>query len=99
MQNRCQKSKKKKKKTELSGVALCSAETEGLPADFQLRRALKPLLEHKIVQEKNISNPYLFRGAPICSFGWKSHTRFVEISRESQSGGHKVGGVEVHLTP
>ena len=58
-------SENQKNSKELSGVALCSAETEELPADFQLHRALKPFLELKTVQEKNISNPYLFRGASM----------------------------------
>ena len=46
-------------------LALCSTETEELSADFQLGRGLKPLIELKTVQEKNISNPYLFRGASM----------------------------------
>ena len=46
-------------------MALCYAETEELPADSQICSALKSLLELKSVQEKNISNPNLFRGAPI----------------------------------
>ena len=50
---------------ELSGVALGSAETEELPADFQLHGAFKPLLELKSVQEKNNANTYLFRSAPM----------------------------------
>ena len=50
---------------ELLGVAFCSAEVEELPADFQLRRALKPLLNFKRTKSKDISNPYLFRGAPM----------------------------------
>ena len=50
---------------ELLKVALCSAEAEELPADFQLHRALKPLLNFKQIKNKDISNPYLFRGAPM----------------------------------
>ena len=46
-----------------SVVALCSAETEELPEDFQLHSALKPLQDFKSVKNKNISNPYLFWGA------------------------------------
>ena len=35
------------------------------PADFQLCRKLKPLLDFKKVEQKNISYPYLFMGAPM----------------------------------
>ena len=46
-------------------MTLCSAEAEDCPADFQLCTALKPLLNMKLIQHKDISNPYLFRGAPM----------------------------------
>ena len=44
-------------------MVLCSAEAEELPVNFQLRRALKPLLYFKKIEKKSISNPYLFRSA------------------------------------
>ena len=46
-------------------MALCSAEADELPANFQLRRALKLLIDFKRINNKNIYNPYLFRGAPM----------------------------------
>ena len=46
---------------ELLGVALCSAKTKELSTDIQLRRALKL----KKIRDKNISDPYLFRGVPM----------------------------------
>ena len=46
-------------------VALCFAEPEELPEDFQLHRALKPLSDFKTIDGKRIFNPYLFRGAPM----------------------------------
>ena len=55
----------KKDSQEFLGVAFCSAETEELPADFQLCTALKSLLYFKSVKNKNISIPYLFWGARI----------------------------------
>ena len=54
-----------KSSQELFGVALCSAEVEELSTDFQLRRALKPLLEFKKIRDKKICNPNLFRGTPM----------------------------------
>ena len=48
-------------------MALCSAEANDPLADFQISRALKPLLDFKKIPEKNISNPYLFRDAPMAT--------------------------------
>ena len=42
-----------------------SAEVEELLADFQLRREPKPLLKFKQINNKDISNLYLFKGAPM----------------------------------
>ena len=45
-------------------TALCSVEPETV-ADFQLRKALKPLLDLKKVKDMKVSNPVNFRSAPM----------------------------------
>ena len=84
-------------------MGLCSIETDELPADFQLRRALKPLLELKTVQEKNISNSYLFRGAPMVTTFVRSaenQTKGVwKFLEKASQAHHKFGGVRASLIP
>ena len=92
---------------ELLGVALCFVETEELSTDIQLRRTLKPLLNFKKIKDKNISNPYLFRGAlwgpslfvwlPTCGISKRKPvkwTRLVELehpTKENHVFLHRVG--------
>ena len=45
-------------------VALCSVELEAV-GDFQLRKALKPLLSLEKIQNLNVSNPVNFRSAAM----------------------------------
>ena len=61
--NRAKSASTKETPKELLGVALYSEKE--LPAAFHLHRALKPLLEFKKIKNKQVCNPYLFRGAPM----------------------------------
>ena len=42
-----------------------SVESEDLPTDFQLHRALKLLINLDSIGKRKVANPYLFRGAPM----------------------------------
>ena len=48
----------------MKAVALCSVELEAV-GDFQLRKALKPLLNLEKVKGQNVSHPVNFRSAPM----------------------------------
>ena len=50
---------------ELSGLSLCSVAAEEQTPDFQFRKALKRLYNFKEIKVERVSNPYLFRGAPM----------------------------------
>ena len=47
------------------GGALCSAEAEELPADFQLRRALKPYTDFKNLKAKEFTIRICSGSAPL----------------------------------
>ena len=56
-------------------AALCSVELEAV-SDFQLRKALKPLLNLDKVQNMNVSNPVNFRSAAmVTTFVWSAGDR------------------------
>ena len=54
---RAKSASSKEDSQELFGAAWCPVEVEEFTADFQLRRALKPLLNFKQIKSKDISNP------------------------------------------
>ena len=79
---------------ELLGVALCSAEVEEFPADFQICRVLKLLLNFKHKRQRHFKSILIqgcTHGDYLCSLGWEPHESYVESHRESSSSGHKVG--------
>ena len=52
------------------------------PTVFQVHRALEPLLDFKHIQEKEISNPYLFRGVlMVTTFVRSTGSRIEKASR------------------
>ena len=77
-------------------MALCSANTEEHSADFLLCSTLKPHLELKSVQ-KNISNPYSFRGSPMVTTFFRlagSRTKGMKFSRKDQSADIRLAELE-----
>ena len=79
-------------------VALCSVGMEAV-GDFQLRKALKPLLELEKVDKKRVCNPINFRGCThgdhLRLVGWRPYQGRMEDPGHGLPNrhGHKVGGV------
>ena len=66
----------------LIGITLCTEPDPSKITDHQLKTILKPLLSFKSINEKNISNPYLFRdAAKVTTFVHTAGNRTRELWR------------------